>query len=172
MGAITVRKSNEPARAISKRKKAHPKLKKFTLFAFAVIVPLVAADFLLLKGEQIYSASELRFSELDLHVLRIPVKEAATRHSVRLDTGKQTFALGWILTDEQGNEITSNAELVRHEGRRRFSFTPDVAGSYVLKIRREQRSSGEVESFNDSVGVVVTAGDHQFLAPVYDWLGL
>lgn len=173
MGAITVRKSNAPPKIDSGRlKRPNGKFKKMSLIAFAVVVPLIAADFVVLKGEPVYSVQNLRFSELDLHVLKIPIKLGGTKHTVRLDTGEQTFALGWILTDDHGTEITSNAELVRHDGRRRFTFTPDLAGSYTLKIRREQRSSGQTESFNDAVSVVITANDRQILAPLYDWLGL
>ena len=75
-------------------------------------------------------------------------------------------------TDDHGREITSNAELVRYQGRRRFNFKPDLAGSYTLKIRREQRSSRLTDQRSDAVSVVITSGDRQILAPVYDFLGL
>jgi len=174
MGAITVRKSSAPSVPNLKKplRPRNPKVRKFSLIAFAVIVPLIAADCVILKGKPVYSAMDLRFSELDLHVLQIPIKLGGTKHTVRLDTGAQTIALGWILADDQGREITSNAELVRHDGCRRFTFTPDLAGSYTLKIRREQRSAGQNDSFNDRVSVIITSGDRQILGPLYDWLGL
>lgn len=134
----------------------------------ALLVAFALVDLIALEGQTIYNKYGVSFRENDAQTLEIPIERVGEKHSLRLNTRKSSMALAWSLEDANGIELLSDSEFTRHEGHRRSSFTPMVAGTYKLQLELRQGKSMLVRSTRDRVNVKVVVGDHQIIGPLVE----
>jgi len=134
----------------------------------ALFVAIAGIDLIALEGETIYSKYGVSFREADEQILDVPIDRIGQKHSLRLNTRKSSLALSWTLEDPNGIVLINDNEYARHEGHRRSSFTPMVAGDYKLKLELSQGISMLTRRSRDRVNVKVVVGDHQIIGPLVE----
>ena len=147
---------------------AEVKLSGKSVAGITLLVALVLVDLIVLDGDRIYSKWGIRLDHDEPTVLIIPIDRLEEKHSIRFNTKKRKLAISWVLEDPNGFEIASDTEYTRHEGSRRESFVPMVAGEYMLKLDLESGVSILGNSSRDRVDVKVVVGDRQILSPIFE----
>jgi hypothetical protein len=143
-------------------------LKPTHIAIVAVLVAIALVDLIALEGETVYSKYGVSFRQEAEQVLTVPIDRVRQKHSLRLNSRKASLALSWSLVDPNGIVVISDNEYARHEGHRRSSFTPMVAGDYELKIDLSQGTSMLTRRSRDRVNVKVVVGDHQIIGPLVE----
>lgn len=102
--------------------------------AFFVVSLLLAGvliyENIALKGRQTFTE---RVSMAGVQLVSLPIEEVGVEHTIEISSGKD-LALRYSLDDPQGASVYSHTEVARHTGARSFTFTPQAAGKYALRI--------------------------------------
>ena len=110
-------------------------VKVFSFLAAFALLGAAVADFLLLRGEKVYSGHGELVENTDA---RVPVDEAGVPHRLIINTGSShrrdyEIALNWSLAAPDGSVIDESNEMAAYSNRN-VEFLPEQTGAYVLTM--------------------------------------
>ncbi len=131
--------------------------------AFLLIILLVGAEFLLLRGE-VLTRRNIPLGRADAFVA-VPVEQTGTPYQVSIQT-QERLILSYALETDKGRVVFEKTEHIPHEGYRHFDFTPSDTGTYRLSVQRETLVPGSV----DRARIIVRVNDRRILGPLFSKL--
>lgn len=131
--------------------------------AFLLIILLVGAEFLLLRGE-VVTRHYLPLKR-ERAFVAVPVEQTGMPYQVSIKT-QERLILSYALETDRGDIIFEKAEIIPHEGYRNFHFTPSETGTYRLYIHRETLVPGSL----NRARVIVRVNDRRILGPLFSKL--
>jgi hypothetical protein len=103
--------------------------------ATLAVIAVVAFEFFVLRGEQIFN--EQFYSSDSTKTYDLIIKQPNVKHRVQFNSRK-AMKVEIVVLDPDGEEAGSFKNLVEGEGTRHFNFVPTEAGTYQITINRLQ----------------------------------
>lgn len=119
-----------------------------------IVLLLVGADHLFLRGEVVASYKGLEFEprgdqlhqQANTREIEIQIEAAEEPHTLVIRTYPQELMLHWNMVSPEGWEVLRERDYMRHNRHRVYDFEPPTSGTYLLTIERRAGQSARANA--------------------------